>query len=80
VSPSDDLLAELASDDAIHAELQAAIDGVNHGVSHAEQIKSFEVLTTIFTVESGELTPTMKVKRSVVIAKQADAISRIYQR
>ncbi|MGI9615656.1 MAG: long-chain fatty acid--CoA ligase, partial [Acidimicrobiales bacterium] len=73
-------VAELASDDAVRSELQAAIDDVNRGVSHAEQIKSFEVLETSFTVESGELTPTMKVKRAAVMKNQTSAISHIYQR
>ncbi|MGI9614160.1 MAG: AMP-dependent synthetase/ligase [Acidimicrobiales bacterium] len=80
VSAPDQLVAELASDDAVRSELQAAIDDVNRGVSHAEQIKSFEVLETSFTVESGELTPTMKVKRAAVMKNQTSAISHIYQR
>jgi long-chain acyl-CoA synthetase len=80
VSAPDQLIAELASDDGVRSELQAAIDEVNRSVSNAEQIKSFEVLPTTFTVESGELTPTMKVKRAVVIKNQTSAISHIYQR
>ena len=80
VSAPDQLVAELANDDGVRSELQAAIDELNRGVSNAEQIKSFEVLDTNFTVESGELTPTMKVKRAAVMNNQSSAISHIYQR
>lgn len=77
---SADLVDALAADDAVRDTLQGAVDDVNQGVSNAERIKSFEVLTTSFTVESGELTPTMKVKRAAVMKNQADAIARIYHR
>ncbi len=77
---SENLAGRLANDDELRAELQKAIDEVNQSVSQAERIKSFQVLDSTFTVASGELTPTMKVKRATVIGNRADAISRIYQR
>ena len=41
-------------------------------------IKKFEILPTEFTVDSGEVTPTMKIKRNVVNEKYADEINRFY--
>ena len=77
---SGNLAGALADDSELRNELQEAIDQVNHGVSSAEQIKSFQVLDSTFTVDSGELTPTMKVKRSAVIENRSDAIAKIYEK
>jgi long-chain acyl-CoA synthetase len=51
---------------------------VNETVSRAEGIRAFRVLPDDFTVESGELTATMKVKRSKVIENYADVVEGIY--
>ena len=62
------------------ARLEAAVDTANEQVSRAEGIRAFRVLRTDFTVSSGELTPTMKVRRSIVIANHAELVERIYER
>ena len=58
--------------------MQAAIDDANKAVSKAEAIKAFRILPTDFTIEGGELTPTLKVKRSVVANRHQDVIDSIY--
>jgi long-chain acyl-CoA synthetase len=63
---------------ALEATVQKAIDTANHAVSHAEAIKAFRILPEDFTVESGELTPSMKVRRPVVLEHYADVIDEIY--
>lgn len=66
-------------DDAeLHAELQQAVDEANQHVSRAESIRKFVVLADDFTEESGELTPTLKVKRAVVNARRAADVDGIY--
>jgi long-chain acyl-CoA synthetase len=80
VSSPGHLVVELADDPDLLAELQTAIDQVNEQMSQAEGIRAFRVLTGDFTVESGELTPTMKVKRSTVIARRAAVVESIYAR
>ncbi|GAA3509382.1 long-chain acyl-CoA synthetase [Streptosporangium album] len=70
-------LADLSTDPAILAEVQKAVDRANASVSKAEQIKKFAVLDIDITEESGHLTPTLKVKRNVVMrdfAKQVDSL------
>jgi long-chain acyl-CoA synthetase len=72
--------AALADDPDLQAEISAAIDDANRAVSKAEAIKQWRVLGTDFTEESGELTPTMKLKRNVIAEKRADDIEAVYQR
>ncbi|MCF8611279.1 long-chain fatty acid--CoA ligase [Gordonia sp. HY285] len=71
-------VADLAGDAELVAEVQAAIDLANESVSHAEAIKKFRILPSDFTEETGELTPTLKVKRNVVAENFADDIEALY--
>jgi long-chain acyl-CoA synthetase len=48
------------------------------GVSHYEQVQKFALLDRPFTIESGELTPTLKLRREVIAAHFADEIRRMY--
>jgi long-chain acyl-CoA synthetase len=43
-----------------------------------EQIRKFELLPQEWSIEGGELTPTMKLKRKIIVEKYRDAIQRIY--
>ncbi|QGG94570.1 AMP-dependent synthetase/ligase [Actinomarinicola tropica] len=65
-------------DAALRAELQRAVDHANDAVSRAEAIKRFAVLPHDLTVESGELTPTLKVRREVVAAAYGSVIEDLY--
>ncbi|MGI9603731.1 MAG: AMP-dependent synthetase/ligase [Acidimicrobiales bacterium] len=78
VSSPGHLIEELADDPELHGELQAAVDEANQLVSRAEGVRTFRVLSGDFTVASGELTPTMKVRRSIVIDNHAEIVERIY--
>ena len=57
--------------------LRASSDG-KKSVSKAESIRTFRILPTDFTIEGGELTPTLKVKRRVVADHFGSAIESIY--
>lgn len=78
--PSDATVADLVDDPDLRAEVQGAVDAANETVSHAEAIKKFRVLADDFTEETGEMTPTLKVKRNVVVDKFSDDIDAIYAR
>ncbi|MER6945598.1 AMP-dependent synthetase/ligase [Nonomuraea sp. NPDC000554] len=70
-------LAELRTDPRILAEVQGAVDRANAMVSRPEQIKKFTILDADITEESGHLTPTLKIKRDIVMrdfAKDVDAL------
>jgi long-chain acyl-CoA synthetase len=71
-------IREAATDPEVLAELQSAVDAANATVSRAEQIRRFTVLDTEFTVESGHLTPTLKLKRAAVVADHGDAVDELY--
>ncbi|MGV9773963.1 AMP-dependent synthetase/ligase [Streptosporangium sp. NPDC003464] len=71
-------LADLSADPAILAEVQTAVDRANRSVSKAEQIKRFVVLDSDISEESGHLTPTLKVKRNIVMRDFAKHIDSLY--
>lgn len=57
---------------------QKEIDRYNPFFSHVEQIKKFELLPSDWTVDGGEMTPKLSLRRKVVMEKNKDTISRIY--
>ena len=71
-------IAELASNERVTAEIQRAVDDANQHVSQAEQIKRFTILPTEWTVDSEELTPTLKLKRRVIHQKYSEEIEGLY--
>ncbi len=54
------------------------VDSFNKFFNHVEQIKKFELLPNEWTIDSGELTPTLKLKRKVIMEKYKAAVERIY--
>jgi long-chain acyl-CoA synthetase len=68
----------LAKDERVRAEMQKVVDEVNSRVGPVEQIKRFEILPRDLSHETGELTPTLKVKRNVVHDKYAGVIDEVY--
>ena len=69
---------ELHKDSDLIAEVQKGVDEANKAVSRAEAIKTFRILPDDLSIAGGELTPTLKVKRSVVASKYAGLIDEIY--
>jgi long-chain acyl-CoA synthetase len=69
---------EVAASEAMRAEVQRAVDEVNERVGRVEQIKKFAILPHDLTHATGELTPTLKVKRNVVNEKFADVVEALY--
>lgn len=54
------------------------IDGFNNFFNHVEQVKKFELLPREWTVETGEVTPKLSLRRKVILENFRDAIERIY--
>jgi len=71
-------LESLAADPDLLTEIQAGIDQINVKRSHSEGIRKFRVLAHDLTAEAGELTPTMKVKRTVVYEHYGEIIDDLY--
>ncbi|MBC8154919.1 MAG: long-chain fatty acid--CoA ligase, partial [Bacteroidetes bacterium] len=70
--------AAVIGEPSVRALLTKEVDTYNPFFNHVEQVKRFEVLPHEWTVEGGELTPTLKMKRRVILEKYGDLISRIY--
>ncbi len=54
------------------------VESFNKYFSHVEQIKKFELLPDEWSIETGEMTPKLSMKRKVIMEKYRDAIERIY--
>jgi long-chain acyl-CoA synthetase len=72
-------IEELRSDADLTAEIQSVIDDANTGVSRAESIRRFRIVDADLTPENGLLTPTLKVKRAIVLAALADDVEALYR-
>jgi long-chain acyl-CoA synthetase len=70
--------AELIDDPELYAEIQHAIDEANKAVSKAEAIKKFTILPEDWTEATGQLTPSLKLKRGVVMSECASEIASLY--
>ena len=73
-------VGDLATDPDLVAEIDLAIKEANQAVSKAEAIRKFRILPVDFSEDTGELTPTMKVKRKVVAQKFASDIEALYEK
>jgi long-chain acyl-CoA synthetase len=69
---------QAADDPDLVAEIQEAVDEANKAVSRAEAIKKFKILPVDWTEDSGALTPSMKLKRGVVLKEFATEVDALY--
>jgi len=76
--PASAEVPDLIEDADLLAEIQAVVDEANKSVSKAEAIRKFRVLPVDFTEAGGEMTPSLKLKRSVVATTYATDIDAIY--
>ncbi len=73
-------MGALSSADEVRGLVQDELDRANAHYAQVEQIKKFAILDRDLTVEDGELTPTLKVKRNVVNERFADLFDSLYAR
>ncbi len=71
-------IAELTKDRTLLDDLRTAVNEANATVSLAEQIKKFRVLPVDFTEADGHLTPSLKMKRAVIMKAFADEVDALY--
>jgi long-chain acyl-CoA synthetase len=70
--------AQLAADGDVKASIEAHVEEINKNYARVEQVKKITILPEDLSQESGELTPTLKVKRAVVATKHEDEIEQLY--
>lgn len=80
VNPEITTAEEAVKDDTWKKYLEEGVAQANEdAISNVAKVKAYRLLTRDFSVEQGELTPTMKVKRKIVVEKYADLIEDIYK-
>ena len=74
-----DSFAEIARDDNTQELIAGYIDELNLELNRWEQIKRFTIIDRELSIEAGDLTPSMKLRRKVVVEKFADRLSALYE-
>ncbi|GAA1152547.1 AMP-dependent synthetase/ligase [Nocardioides aquiterrae] len=72
-------IEDLIDDPDLRAAIQEAVDDANQAVSKAESIRKFTILADEWTEEGGQLTPSLKLKRNVVMREFKDDVAALYQ-
>lgn len=76
--PADSTIADMVDDADLVAVVQSAVDEANKAVSQAEAIKKFAILPVDWTIDGGQLTPKMSIKRDVVMKDFAEQVDALY--
>jgi len=76
--PAGATVADLTDDYDLRKVVESAVNEANKAVSRAESIRKFEILPEDFTEAGGEITPTLKLKRNVVMTKYATEVEALY--
>ena len=71
-------LSDFTNSEEIKSELQTEVDKLNERFSNPEQIKKFAVLPRDLTIDHGELTPTLKIRRKQINENWSDVIEMLY--
>ncbi len=71
-------VADLVDDPDLRAEVEAAVEEANKAVSKAESIRKFTILPDEWTEEGGELTPSLKIRRNVVMREFKEDVAALY--
>ncbi len=73
-------LADLLEDPDLRAEIEGTVEEANKAVSKAESIRRFALVASSWTEEGGQLTPSLKLKRGVVMREHRDDVDALYVR
>jgi long-chain acyl-CoA synthetase len=76
--PESATVADLVDDTDLRTAIQGAVDEANLAVSKAESIRSFRILPVDFTEEGGQMTPSLKLKRAVILNEFAPDVEALY--
>ena len=71
-------LSDFTEGKEVHDELSKEVDRLNKNFSNPEQIKKFSILPRDFSIDEGELTPTLKIRRKQINSNWADTIDKMY--
>ncbi|MBM7796579.1 AMP-binding protein [Pseudoglutamicibacter cumminsii] len=77
--PAGTKVEDLVENKDLLADIQEGVDAANDTVSRAESIRKFRVLTTDLTEETGHLTPSLKIRRQIVLKDFQDEVEKLYE-
>ena len=77
--PANTKVEDLVENKDLLADIQEGVDAANDTVSRAESIRKFRVLTTDLTEETGHLTPSLKIRRQIVLKDFQDEVEKLYE-
>jgi long-chain acyl-CoA synthetase len=69
---------EVIKNEAVITRIKREIDTVNQVLAHYEQIKKFELLPKEWSIENGEMTPKLSMKRKIILSNYKSAYDKIY--
>jgi len=72
-------MSEMATHPAVREHIQGLIDKANESVSRAESIREFRIADRDFTIEAGQMTPSLKIRREAILRDFNELIDDIYQ-
>ncbi|HEY9395409.1 MAG TPA: long-chain fatty acid--CoA ligase, partial [Nocardioides sp.] len=73
-------IEDLVEDEDLRAAIQSAVDDANKAVSKAESIRKFAIIPESWTEEGGQLTPSLKLKRNVVMREFSHEVDALYSK
>jgi long-chain acyl-CoA synthetase len=73
-------VTDLVDDEDLRADIQSAVDEANKAVSKAESVRKFVIVPDAWTEEGGQLTPSLKLRRAVVMNESRSAVEDLYTR
>lgn len=71
--------AEIASNPKVIDRIREEVEAINKNFGNWEQVKKFELTPDIWSIDDGQLTPTMKLKRKIILGKYQDLYDKIYR-
>jgi long-chain acyl-CoA synthetase len=71
--------ADIANSKEVHERIQEELEGINKKFGHWEQVKRFEITPDVWSVDGGEMTPTLKLKRKAIKEKYQALYDKIYR-
>ena len=71
-------LSDFTESEDVRSDIQTQVDLLNQKFSNPEQLKKFSVLPRDFTIDDGELTPTLKIRRKQINENWSDIIDSMY--
>jgi long-chain acyl-CoA synthetase len=69
---------QIITNEVVIKRIQKEVDAINERFGNWEKVKRFELTSDVWSIDGGHLTPTMKLKRKIIVEKYKDLYAKIY--